>query len=98
MNIAIQDATELAAGFRERFGEANDSCRLERYSKTRIPCVWRQQEFSNLMLSLFNAGAAPDDHADSSGFSYGLRRARLDPIVGDRRFSRWFAHAYVGVD
>jgi len=24
--------------------------------------------------------------------------ARLDPIVGDRRFSRWFAHAYVGVD
>ena len=50
------------------------------------------------MLSLFNAGAAPDDHADSSGFSYGLRRARLDPIVGDRRFSRWFAHAYVGVD
>jgi hypothetical protein len=28
MNIAIQDAAELAAGFRERFGEANDSCRL----------------------------------------------------------------------
>ena len=41
------------------------------------------------MLSLFNAGA---------GFSYGLRRARLDLVVGDPHFSRWFARAYVGVD
>ena len=45
------------------------------------------------MLSLFNAGAA-----DSSGFSYGLRRARLDLIVSDPQSSRWFAYAYAGVD
>jgi 2-polyprenyl-6-methoxyphenol hydroxylase-like FAD-dependent oxidoreductase len=98
MNIAIQDATELAAGFRERFGEANDSCRLERYSKTRIPCVWRQQEFSNLMLSLFNAGAEAGANPEARRFSYGLRRARLEQIVGDPQFSRWFARAYAGVD
>jgi hypothetical protein len=46
------------------------------------------------MLSLFNAGAADG----SSGFSYGLRRARLDLVLTDPQYSRWFAHTYVGVD
>jgi hypothetical protein len=50
------------------------------------------QEFSNLMLSLFNAGTPGGGQA----FSYGLRRARLDLIVGDTQFSRWFARAYAG--
>jgi p-hydroxybenzoate 3-monooxygenase len=98
MNIAIQDATELAAGFRERFGEANDARRLERYSETRLPSVWRQQEFSNLMLSLFNAGTDAHASPEANRFSYGLRRARLEQIVRDPQFSRWFARAYAGVD
>ncbi len=94
MNIAIQDAAELAGGLIERYGRRGDGGRLERYSQTRLPHIWRHQEFSNLMLSLFNAGAADG----SSGFSYGLRRARLDLVLTDPRFSRWFAHTYVGVD
>ena len=94
MNIAIQDAAELASGLIERYGGRRDGRRLDRYSQTRLPQVWRHQEFSNLMLSLFNAGAADG----SSGFSYGLRRARLDLVLTDPRFSRWFAHSYVGVD
>jgi p-hydroxybenzoate 3-monooxygenase len=94
MNIAIQDAAELAGGLIERYGRGDGGHRLDSYSQTRLPHVWRYQEFSNLMLSLFNAGAA----ADSSGFSYGLRRARLDLLLTDPRFSRWFAHTYVGVD
>jgi p-hydroxybenzoate 3-monooxygenase len=98
MNIAIQDAAELAAGFCERFGEANDSYRLERYSETRIPHVWRQQEFSNSMLSLFNAGAEARANPEARRFSYGLRRARLNQIVADPQYSRWFARAYAGVD
>ena len=98
MNIAIQDAAELAAGLRARFGEANDSRRLERYSETRLPRVWRQQEFSNLMLGLFNAGTAADADPEARRFSYGLRRARLDQILRDPQFSRWFARAYAGID
>jgi hypothetical protein len=35
---------------------------------------------------------------DTTGFSSGLRRARLDQIVNDPQFSRWFAGAYVGID
>jgi p-hydroxybenzoate 3-monooxygenase len=99
MNIAIQDALELAAGLRERYGRQRDDRRLARYSETRLPRIWGQQEFSNLMLSLFNAGTGIDN-ADpaASSFSYGLRRARLDQILNDPIYSRWFAHAYVGID
>jgi p-hydroxybenzoate 3-monooxygenase len=94
MNIAIQDAVELASGLAERYGEHRDGRRLGSYTRTRLPQVWRHQEFSNLMLSLFNAGTA-DGGRD---FSYGLRRARMDLIVSDPQFSRWFARAYAGVD
>jgi p-hydroxybenzoate 3-monooxygenase len=93
MNMAIQDAIELAAGLCERYGPAHDGRRLARYSQTRFPSIWRHQEFSNLMLSLFNRGPA-----GAEAFSYGLRRARLDLIINDAGFSRWFAHAYVGID
>ena len=90
MNMAIQDAVELALGISDRYGPAKTPERLTRYTETRLPSIWRQQEFSNVMLSLFNGA--------DSGFSYGLRRARLDLVVGDRYFSRWFARAYAGVD
>ena len=94
MNIAIQDAVELGSGLNERYGEHSDGWRLGSYSQTRLPRVWRHQEFSNLMLSLFNAGAA----GGRKDFSYGLRRARLDLIISDPQYSRWFARAYAGVD
>jgi p-hydroxybenzoate 3-monooxygenase len=94
MNIAIQDAIELASGLTERYGEQNDGRRLASYTLVRLPRVWRHQEFSNLMLSLFNAGAA----GDGRDFSYGLHRARLDLIISDPQYSRWFARAYAGVD
>ena len=58
MNIAIQDAVELASGLTERYGDQNDGRRLGRYSQARLPRVWRHQEFSSLMLSLFTAGTA----------------------------------------
>ena len=51
------------------------------------------------MLSLFNLGAGADDlHASGRRFSYGLRRARLEQVLTDPAYSRWFARAYVGID
>jgi p-hydroxybenzoate 3-monooxygenase len=94
MNIAIQDAIELADGLTERYGKQDDGRRLASYTQVRLPQVWRYQEFSNLMLSLFNAGTA----GGGRDFSYGLRRARLDLIISDPQYSRWFAHAYAGVE
>jgi p-hydroxybenzoate 3-monooxygenase len=95
MNMAIQDAVELAYGLRDRYGEQRDNGRLARYSQTRLPRVWRHQEFSNLMLSLFTVGGGA---AGRAGFAYGLRRARLEQVLTDPQFSRWFARAYVGID
>ena len=50
MNLAVQDAIELAAGLCERFGRPRRAERLERYSATRLPAVWQAQEFSNWLL------------------------------------------------
>ena len=98
MNMAIQDAIELGVGLSERYGPARDGGRLARYSETRLPRIWRHQEFSNLMLGLFNAGGRGNGDGAPAGFSYGLRRARLDLILHDLDYSRWFARAYAGVD
>jgi p-hydroxybenzoate 3-monooxygenase len=96
MNLAIQDAVELGAGLCERYGAADAGERLARYSRTRLPVVWRYQEFSNLMLTLLHAGAGSS--AAGAAFAYGLRRARLERLFADPAFARWFAHAYAGVD
>jgi p-hydroxybenzoate 3-monooxygenase len=57
MNLAIQDAVELAAGLRERSATTGFGQRLERYTATRLPLIWRTQEFSNWMLGLLHSGA-----------------------------------------
>ena len=59
------DAVEFAGGLTERYGGQNDGRRLASHTQVRLPRVWRYQEFSNLMLSLFNAGAAGDDSGSS---------------------------------
>src|ERR1700748_2718639 len=43
MNVAVQDAVELAGGLSERYGERRDGRRLSRYTQTRLPAVWRHQ-------------------------------------------------------
>ena len=106
MNLAVHDAFELAAGLDERYGKTNDGQRLAAYSQTRLPIVWRYQEFSNFMLGLLHAGAALnqqpaktlDGPTGETSFAYRIRRARLDRVINDPQFSRWFAHAYAGVD
>jgi p-hydroxybenzoate 3-monooxygenase len=95
MNLAIQDAIELAAGLRECYGPARDGSRLARYSATRLPEIWRAQEFSNWMLSLMHASLAP---GGDGSFAYRLRRARLQRLFDETDFARWFARAYAGIN
>jgi len=100
MNLAIQDGLELAAGLIERASHG-DGQRLARYSETRLPHIWRTQEFSNWMLTMFCGGAlsfqraAPDPDA---GFAQRLHRAQVDRLFAEPAFGRWFAHRYAGVD
>ena len=107
MNLAIQDALELGCALRERYAQPGHERRLTGYSATRLPAIWRTQEFSNWMLALLHTGAgrSPGDaqaQADPSDepndFAYQLRRARLQELIDNPRLARWFAHAYAGVD
>jgi p-hydroxybenzoate 3-monooxygenase len=99
MNLAIQDAVELAQGLIERFGPSGDSDRLARYSETRLPAIWRTQAFSRWMLRLILAGSdeSPDDSAVGS-FGAGLRQGWVSALQHDPTLARWFAHAYAGAD
>jgi p-hydroxybenzoate 3-monooxygenase len=105
LNMAVQDAVELAAGLRDRYAGTGTGGRLARYSATRLPVVWQYEEFSNFMLSLLHAGHAQAEHTSSgsdpgeeASFAHRLRKARLNRVLNDTQFSRWFAHAYAGVD
>ncbi len=100
MNLAIADAVELAHGLIERFGSAGNgnSGRLDRYSETRLPAIWRIQAFSRWMLRLILAGS--DDAVDAGGpsFGAGLRQGWVSALQHDAQLARWFAYAYAGVD
>jgi p-hydroxybenzoate 3-monooxygenase len=94
MNMAIQDAIELAAGLCERYGDAANDERLGGYTASRLPDIWRYQEFSNWMLSILHAGSA--GQTDKQDFIHRLRRARLDRMINDPVYARWFGRTYSG--
>jgi p-hydroxybenzoate 3-monooxygenase len=99
MNLAIQDAVELAEGLIERFGPIADGSRLDRYSETRLPAIWRAQAFSRWMLRLILAGSDEGaGQADAGSFGAGLRQGWVSALQHDPTLARWFAHAYAGVD
>jgi p-hydroxybenzoate 3-monooxygenase len=99
MNLAIQDGLELAEGLIER--GSGDATRLSSYSERRLPLIWRTQEFSNWMLTVFCGGVlafqrgAPDPDAT---FAERLHRAQVERLFAEPAFARWFAHRYAGVD
>jgi len=102
MNMAIQDAIELAAGLCERCGDAASGDRLENYTASRLPDIWRYQEFSNWMLSILHAGLAEQTAnaqtqiTSSRDFAHRLRRARLERMIKDPEYARWFGRSYSG--
>ncbi|WP_345612730.1 FAD-dependent oxidoreductase [Pseudonocardia adelaidensis] len=101
MNLAIQDAVELAAGLVDRFGPAGDGRRLAAYSDTRLPAIWRTEAFSMWYLRVLMSGfrnGTETPGAAPGGFATGLREGWLAALLGDPLLARWFAHAYAGVD
>jgi p-hydroxybenzoate 3-monooxygenase len=93
MNLAIQDAIELGVALRERYTSDRLGTRLAAYSTSRLPSIWRTQEFSNWMLTLFFASLdrspitatdheAPETRDFARDFAYRLRRS---PTPGAHR-------------
>jgi p-hydroxybenzoate 3-monooxygenase len=98
MNLAIQDAVELAHGLIDRFGPRRAEERLRRYSETRLPAIWRTQAFSRWMLGLILAGSDQAGSGSSLPFGRGLREGWISALGRDHLLARWFAHAYAGAD
>jgi p-hydroxybenzoate 3-monooxygenase len=98
MNLAIQDAVELAHGLARCFGARRDEARLASYSDARLPALWGTQAFSRWMLRLILAGA--DQGADEGAAAFGrqLRHGWVGALQRDPLLARWFAYAYAGVD
>ena len=63
-----------------------------------MPEIWRYEEFSNWKLSILHAKheARADSNASAENFAFGLRRGRLDRMINDPLFARWFAHNWAG--
>ena len=101
MNLAIQDAIELALGLVERFGPNQDGKRLSAYSATRLPAIWRTQAFSNWFLHLILASLQSGHEPEATvpgGFARGLRQGWVAALQSGPLLARWFAYAYAGVD
>jgi p-hydroxybenzoate 3-monooxygenase len=101
MNLAIQDAVELAAGLADRFGPDQDERRLTAYSQRRLAAIWRTQAFSDWFLRTILARVRGGDEpaaAVPGGFSRGLRDGWVRTLQHDPLLARWFAHAYAGVE
>jgi p-hydroxybenzoate 3-monooxygenase len=54
MNLALQDANELAAGLNAHYAGGDDR-RLAGYTTTRLLQVWRAHEFSGWMTEMLHA-------------------------------------------
>ncbi len=98
MNLAIQDAAELAHGLIERLGPDDDAARLASYSTTRLPAIWRTQAFSRWMLRMMMSGSDQSGSASATAFGAGLKQGWVSSLQHDPLLARWFAHAYAGVD
>lgn len=106
MNLAIGDAVELAHGFVEACAADGSEARLDGYSQTRLPAIWKIQAFSRWMLRLILAGS-DDATVDSSleatrsggaSFGAGLREGWVSALQRDPLLAKWFAYSYAGVD
>ncbi len=101
MNLAIQDAVELARGLIDRYGPGQDGRRLAAYSRCRLPAIWRTQAFSSWFLRILLASLRDGQEPSAAvpgGFARGARGGWVHALQTDRLLARWFAHAYAGVD
>ena len=92
--VESEDVDELVQGIVAVY-RTGDRGRLDAYSSTRLPRVWRAVEFSHWMLQMLLA--QPADTA-AGQFHEGLRDARLTRLMEGGPFAQDFAVSYVGID
>lgn len=90
LNLAVADVKHLADGLVE-FYKHNSMSRLGQYSSIALKRIWRAQEFSNFMTTLFHK---QDEHGS---FQYQLQKAKFDYISISKAYATTIAENYVGL-
>lgn len=90
MNLAIADVKHLSDGF-IGFYKNNELGTLNSYTNTALKRVWRAQDFSNFMTTLFHK---QDAHGS---FQYNLQKAKFNYIGISKDYATTIAENYVGL-
>jgi len=90
LNLAVADVKHLADGFVEYYQE-NSAKALDNYSAIALKRIWRAQDFSNFMTTLFHK---QDEHGS---FQYQLQKAKFDYIKVSKAYATTIAENYVGL-
>ncbi|MNG14026.1 p-hydroxybenzoate hydroxylase [compost metagenome] len=90
MNLAVADVKHLVDGLTEFYKDGSTSG-LDSYSETALKRIWRAQDFSNFMTTLFHK---QDEHGS---FAYQLQKAKFDYIKRSDAYATTIAENYVGL-
>lgn len=90
LNLAVADVKHLVDGFVD-FYESNSMHYLDNYSKIALQRIWRAQDFSNFMTTLFHK------QSPQGSFEYHLQKSKYDYIKISKAYATTIAENYVGL-
>ncbi len=90
LNLAVADIKWLSGAFID-WSKNNNAALLESYSSNCLPRIWRAQDFSNFMTTLFHK------QAPQGSFDYHLQKARFNYIIQSHAQATTIAENYVGL-
>lgn len=90
LNLAVADVKHLVDGLTEFYTNGSTKA-LDSYSETALKRIWRAQDFSNFMTTLFHK---QEEHGS---FSYQLQKAKFDYIKRSKSYATTIAENYVGL-
>jgi p-hydroxybenzoate 3-monooxygenase len=90
LNLAVADVKHLVDGFRDFYEKASMQA-LDNYSTIALKRIWRAQDFSNFMTTLFHK------QYEHGSFHYQLQKAKFDYIQLSEAYATTIAENYVGL-
>ncbi|RDB02477.1 4-hydroxybenzoate 3-monooxygenase [Runella aurantiaca] len=90
LNLAVADVKHLVDGFRDFYEKASMQV-LDNYSTIALKRIWRAQDFSNFMTTLFHK------QYEHGSFHYQLQKAKFDYIQLSEAYATTIAENYVGL-
>jgi len=90
MNLAIADVKHMVDAFVDYY-KNNSERQLDSYTDVALRRIWRAQDFSNFMTTLFHK---QDKHGS---FTYRLQKAKMDYLKVSKAYRTTIAENYVGL-